>query len=97
MQLEAIYNQGKLEFKQPVHFVHERFSILVTIPEAEIVKPPTEIKEPIKENTHSPSAAAVARLKKIRTIIGAHDYSRPPATVAQDKESYLEELEDKYL
>lgn len=36
MQFEAIYNQGKLEFSQPIHFRHDYFTVTVDVPEQEI-------------------------------------------------------------
>jgi hypothetical protein len=39
MQLEAIYDDGKLEFCRPVRFAHGRFPVRVEVPEAELVEP----------------------------------------------------------
>lgn len=44
MQLEAIYNQGQLEFKQPIEFRHDRFAVIVDVAEQEIKT--TEASEP---------------------------------------------------
>ena len=41
MQLEAIYNHGKLQFTSPVQLRHERIKVLVDVPDEEI-----------KETTH---------------------------------------------
>jgi hypothetical protein len=41
MQLEAIYHDGKLEFCQPVRFVHGRFLVRVDVPENELIEPTT--------------------------------------------------------
>lgn len=38
MKLEAIYNQGKLEFLSPVTLIHDKFKLEVNIPEEEIIK-----------------------------------------------------------
>lgn len=38
MQLEAIYDNGKLEFCRPVRFAHGRFLVRVEVPEAELVE-----------------------------------------------------------
>ena len=37
MQLEAIYNNGRLKFMQPVRFIHDKFKIRVEVPEHEVV------------------------------------------------------------
>ncbi len=39
MQLDAIYDQGRLEFPSPISFAHERFAVRVDIPEREVVTP----------------------------------------------------------
>ena len=39
MKLEAIYDKGRLEFIQPVHFVHDRLRVVVEVPDQEVVKP----------------------------------------------------------
>ena len=44
MQLEAIYNQDQLEFKQPIEFRHDRFAVIVEVAEQEIKT--AEAKEP---------------------------------------------------
>jgi hypothetical protein len=37
MQLNAIYDHGRLEFPSPIRFAHERFAVRVDIPEREVV------------------------------------------------------------
>jgi hypothetical protein len=39
MQLDAIYDQGRLEFPSPIRFAHDRFAVRVDIPEREVVTP----------------------------------------------------------
>lgn len=50
MQIEAIYDQGKLQFLKPVKFLHQRFPVKLEISPQEIV--PTEA-------SHTPSGHAV--------------------------------------
>ena len=42
MQLEATYNQGKLQFEEPIHFAHDCFKLTVTVPEQEIISSPPQ-------------------------------------------------------
>lgn len=42
MQVEAIYNQGKLEFLKPFRFIHQRFPVKVEIPAQALPQEPTE-------------------------------------------------------
>lgn len=37
MQVEAIYNQGRLEFAQPMQLRHRLFKVIVEIPDAEFL------------------------------------------------------------
>lgn len=36
MQIQAIYNQGRLEFEQPIQFKHDNIRLIVTVPDEEI-------------------------------------------------------------
>jgi hypothetical protein len=48
MQLEAIYDDGKLEFCRPVRFAHGRFPVRVEVPETELIEFTTaEGEEPL--------------------------------------------------
>lgn len=38
MQFEAVYKQGRLEFIQPVRFVHKQFKVRVEVPEHEVIR-----------------------------------------------------------
>lgn len=39
MQVEAIYENGKLEFVQPLRLKHERVMLVVTVPDHEVELP----------------------------------------------------------
>lgn len=41
MQVEAIYNNGQLEFNPPIYFHRHRFVVKIDIPEEEIMLPET--------------------------------------------------------
>lgn len=56
MQVEAIYNSGKLEFVQPLQLRHQRFRVVVTVPDHEI-----ELAEPQDASPSSLSAELVER------------------------------------
>lgn len=40
MQVEAIYDHGKLEFVSPLKLKHERFRVMVTVPDHELDQAP---------------------------------------------------------
>ena len=41
MQIEAIYNQGILEFLTPIKFQHQKFKVIIEIRDDEIIDPST--------------------------------------------------------
>lgn len=66
MQIEAIYNQGKLEFSQPIRFRHDYFTVMVEVPEQEIVNP--EPNAPALPPYHLPSDV-IAEAEKARQLL----------------------------
>ncbi|NOT84685.1 MAG: hypothetical protein HOP02_07910 [Methylococcaceae bacterium] len=46
--------------------------------------------------THNNQSAS-ALIARIQEIVGAYYLQRPPSSVAQDKEVYLQALQEKYL
>ncbi len=85
MLVEAIYDNGRLLFSKQYGFAHERFSIMVDVPDAEIVA--REPITPSQENV-APSSASVAAVgdatgeypaeyfefKRLRDAIFGEDY-----------------------
>ena len=59
MQVEAIYNQGTLQFSAPLHFVNSLFKIKVDIPDQEIMT-----------TTVEQQAASNAPITRLDAIIG---------------------------
>lgn len=66
MQVEAIYNQGRLEFVQPLRLKHERFRLLVNVPDDEVVPESASF-----QLTAQASAQAQAMLNKYAAILNA--------------------------
>jgi hypothetical protein len=63
MRLEAIYDKGKLEFIQPVHFLADRIRVIVEVPEEKLADFELHVEgEPESEYIHD----LVARLDAIR-------------------------------
>jgi hypothetical protein len=56
MQVEAIYDHGKLEFTQPIQLKHERVKVIVDVPDIEIKK---------KQETYNLPPEVVKMAKKI--------------------------------
>jgi hypothetical protein len=88
MQVEAIYHQGQIQFKQPMRFKYDDFPITVTLPEdAFIIEAPAE---------QASSEAAQSLLERIKSILGKHYRPRPEPSIEQDRETLLEALEERY-
>lgn len=66
MQVEVIYNQGRLEFVQPIKLKHDHLRLVVVVPDDEIDIPPTPYKLPPEE-----LARAQAMLEKYQAILDA--------------------------
>ena len=66
MQVEAIYNHGRIEFIQPLRLKHERFRLLVNVPDDELVA-----ESAPHQLTAQTSAQAQAMLDKYAAILNA--------------------------
>ncbi len=94
MQVEAIYDKGKLEFLSPVRFARDRFSVLVELPDDEII--PEERPKQAEDSAVLPDLAGYKLLAKIRETLGPLHRVRPLAGVEEDKAAYVEALAEKY-
>jgi hypothetical protein len=85
MQLEAIYDDGKLEPCRPARFAHGRFPLRVEVPEAELIESTTaEGEEPLGAYARS----WLHRLESIRAEVMA----TPGAELQQVSDEQLERL-----
>lgn len=50
MLIEAVVENGQVQFLQPVTFVHDFFSVKVDIPDKEIVLRDSSVRAPISED-----------------------------------------------
>lgn len=90
MQLEAIYNQGRLEFIRPVQLKHERIRLTVDIPDEEILSPSPTTGEGAQAPSYElpPEVLQLAktmeeRLNHIRNAPFPADEELPPLTQKQ--------------
>ncbi|MFZ1343897.1 hypothetical protein [Thiothrix eikelboomii] len=88
MQVEAIYHQGQVQFKQPMRFKYDDFPITVTLPEDAVI-----MEAPVEQAN---SEAAQSLLERIKSILGEHYRPRPEPSIEQDRETLLEALEERY-
>lgn len=87
MQVEAIYNQGTLQFSAPLHFVNSLFKVKVEIPDQEILT-----------DTVEKQAASNSPSTRLDTIIGrAFRQANRGKPSINAKVLWRAHLEEKYL
>jgi hypothetical protein len=79
MQLNAIYDHGRLEFPSPIRFAHDRFAVRVDIPEREVVTPSS--REPLGAYAQS----LADRLEAVRRHPLPDTASLPPLSDKTDE------------
>jgi hypothetical protein len=97
MQVNAIYEDGAINLTTHLRFKHRKFGVIVNIPEAEIDEPTQSSKavpEAVGESLENTPGESF--LAKIKQILGPDFHPRPASTVAQDKATLLEALEERY-
>jgi len=66
MQIEAIYENGKLEFSQPIQLKHSRVRLVVEIPDEEIATSKTDaVRKEMASYVLPPEAQALAEQMEV--------------------------------
>ncbi len=89
MKLNAIYDNGRIYFDQPVRFKKKKIPVLVVIDNEAVLSGETKDK-----STRPVEGKDSGLLQKIHDILGP-DYKYVP-TDKSDKEFLIEALEEKY-
>ena len=93
MQVEAIYENGKLEFVQPLRLKHERVRLLVTVPDEEV---DVSVRHLVSEEVLERARAMREQLDAIRNAPLPSDESLPELTPKQiDRINAFELREDR--
>ena len=90
MQIEAIYDQGRIELAQPLKLRHPRVRVLVEVPDEEVIAPVGP------EMRASVPADQDDLLTEIKQILGPLYRQRPAASTEEDKEALLACYAEKY-
>ena len=90
MQIEAIYDQGRIELTQPLKLRHPRVRVLVEVPDEEVIPPVRP------EMRASVPADQDDLLTEIKQILGPLYRQRPAASIEEDKEALLACYAEKY-
>ena len=99
MQVKAIYENGSINFAQPLRFKHSKFEVVVNIPEEEL----EAAGENVMASTLSHSTTAVRDDtyipigKRLDDILGPFRGKLGNVTPQDVKEIWHEHLEEKYL
>ncbi|MFB1490849.1 MAG: hypothetical protein AADX96_26840 [Thiocapsa sp. C3-sup] len=91
MQIEAIYNEGRIELTKPLHLRHSRVRVLVEVPDEEVIAPPVA-PDPIDSDPMDQDDL----LTEIRQILGPLDRRRLAASPADDKHALIDSLAEKH-
>ena len=87
MQVEAIYNKGKLELPESIYLTHKRFPVQVVLPDEVIErKKETERNNPAGSDEKVPHPHIQAMLDDLDLILNAPlppDYNLPELTEKQ--------------
>lgn len=98
MQVEVIYNQGRLSFAQPVHLKRDHLRLTITVPDDEIVPADEAYQLPAPQAVPSQQALSyAARLDRILAPY-RHLLQQSQATESMDhKALWKEHLLEKHL
>jgi len=98
MQVKATYEDGAINFAQPLRFKHRKFEVVVNIPEEEVDDSPvlSSVSASGSAQNGMNHESADLLLTKIKQILGPYYRQHPASSVEQDKATYLEALEEKY-
>jgi len=102
MQVEAIYNQGRIELTQPLQLRHPRVRVMVEVPDEEVLDTPcipseSPISATLNEAEQSSMTGAQDTIpNEIKHILGPLYRQRPAASAADDKQALLDSLAEKH-
>jgi len=84
MQVTVLYDHGKIAFPAEVKLKHERFHVVVNVPDEEIIDSPKAKKERKKIG------------EELDEILGKYRQNNAPRTAAEDKEIWHKHLVEKH-
>jgi len=94
MQVQAIYNQGRIEFVEPLRLKHDHIRLVVTVPDEEIAMSHDQDQSPEQVQAASSFTARVDQiLAPYQHILKASESAAP----MDYKAIWHEHLADKYL
>lgn len=95
MQVKAIYEDGMLNFSEPLRFKHRKFEVLVSIPEDELDTAGDELMDSITTEVKSVDTY-VPIGERLDDILGSYRGKLGNVTPQTVKEIWHGHLEEKY-
>jgi hypothetical protein len=97
MQVDAIYDHGRVTFDPPIRLAKARFPVILDIPNSALL-PESASADSLIDPSHGKPALAGGQqlLQEIRLILGPLSKRRTPASSAEDKAALSEALAEKY-
>lgn len=102
MQVEAIYNQGRIELTQPLQLRHPWVRVIVEVPDEEVLDaPPMASELPVAASLNGVERNSLTEtrddiLGEIKHILGPLYRQRSSASAANDKQALLDSLAEKH-
>ena len=84
MRVKALYDHGRIELPVEVKLKHERFHVVVSVPDEEVVDSPKAKAE--RNNIGA----------ELDEILGKYRQNNAPRTVAEDKSVWHQHLVEKH-
>lgn len=92
MQVHAIYDQGQLQFEQPLRLKHQRFRLVVNVPDEEI--------DSASDDEMKTLSSTTGTRQTLDGILGSWKrqlQDSPPTTLEDMARLQIEALEEKHL
>lgn len=96
MQVKAIYEDGKLNFSEPLRFKHRKFEVLVSIPEDELDSAGGELMDSVTTEVKSVDDIYVPVGERLDDILGSYRGKFGNVTPQAVKEIWHGHLQEKY-
>jgi hypothetical protein len=98
MQVEAIYNQGSIQFVQPLRLKHNHIRLVVTVPDEEVVL--AWSPEPLQAQKPDQPQCVSSYGARIDQILAPYQHMRKPHQISEPVDCraiWEEHLTDKHL
>ena len=99
MQVDAIYNHGKIELSQPLRLKHDNVKLIITVPDDEVEVQDELAQTNITDSTKAKVGSTTLRAR-IDAILAPYQdqlLTKQAFTPNDYKKMWVDHLEEKYL